>query len=307
MICFKYAIIITFCLFQWLQLKSQDTTIFAPLGATWYYTPYHFGSPEFWLFTFVAEKDTLMNGYEAREIACYIYDDGEYHRREDLFKYVATIGNKVYYRVGDEFVLLYDFGAQAGDTIHSAVEEFEIFMGCGDFPEEIIEFSYVIDSVAFVEYDGVILRQQFVRPGTQHDWGFAFWQPVVEHIGYSNHGGYWWGQGEGCILEANGYLRCYTDNDISYRNPYYNENYECGYTAVSEISNQSFYLFPNPALDYIHLTIPLDHIHIYSSTGELLDFKTETNRIDVSGWSPGIYFLTGNANGRAYCQKFLKG
>ena len=94
-----------------------DSTIFAPIGSAWYYVVPSSGPP--WMidplyFLFLTEKDTFMLGYHAREIGCYVNNDGQLERRNDLTKFVSTIGQKVYYKVGDDFVLLYDFGAAAG-------------------------------------------------------------------------------------------------------------------------------------------------------------------------------------------------
>ena len=121
-------------------LMGQDTTIFAPHGSkfsysTWVQVPY----PE--LLTFVSEGDTMLNNIQARILRFYQTVGNELLPVDSLDKYVYTEGNKVFYWVEDGFYVLYDFGAQPGDTIKSRVESFPISLSCyTDFPGRPIQF-----------------------------------------------------------------------------------------------------------------------------------------------------------------------
>lgn len=80
--------------------------VFAPIGATWYYSEETYGPP--WLTDplrafFLVEKDSFLLGYDARVIGCYVNQNNQMIRVDSLTKYVSTIGDKEYYKVEDEF------------------------------------------------------------------------------------------------------------------------------------------------------------------------------------------------------------
>jgi hypothetical protein len=104
---------------------------FAPIGARWYYRP---GETMQYLntrlYTFTVTKDTLLDGLVARELSCSAWEDGQFKDYPNLNKYVYTTTDSVLYRVENQWVLLFDFGAMPGDTILSKVTSFEYFAGC---------------------------------------------------------------------------------------------------------------------------------------------------------------------------------
>jgi len=216
---------------------AQDSTIFALINATWYYNQYSL-PPANKLLTFVSERDTSIDGYNAKIIGCYIYQNQELIRVDSLTKYTSTICNKVYYKVNSEFVELFDFGADIGDTIHSAGEMFPILMGCdADFTNDTVQFSYIIDSISSIIIDGTTLRMQYVHvssssTGLGPNWYFN--SPIIERMGQIGYGSFWWGGGADCITGV-GYLRCYIDSDISFRNHEFIGNYDCDFTEIPEI------------------------------------------------------------------------
>jgi hypothetical protein len=287
-----------------------ETTVFAPLGATWYYSGPSNGPPweaEPWYCYFLVEKDTFLLGRNARQIGFYINDGGT-ERIDSLTKYIAVTGDQVFYKVGDEFVLLYDFGAEPGDTIHSKVESSDLSLGClSNFEEDIIDFSYVIDSVNTQLVDGKELRTQNVTSidGPQvDDWGFIF-EPVVERIGYYGSGGFWWGQGLGCILEA-GYLRCYNDLEISWKNPAFDENLPCDYVATNEPKSFEYYqLLPNPTYGLVQLPDGAENISVYSMEGRNISFEKNESTLDLTGSPPGVYVVRFEINGTGYLGKVV--
>ena len=290
--------------------QSRDVA-FAPIGASWYYSPSSFGPP--WVVDplyaqFVVERDTFMQGYQARVIGCYVNIEGQMVRVDSLTKYVATSGEKVFYKVRDEFLLLYDFGAAPGDTIHSRAEDFSLSLGCGsDFAGEVIDFSYIIDSVTTRVLDGEELRVQSVHSIDQYpEPNWVFWGPIIERLGYSGFGGWWWGQGEGCILES-GYLRCYSDSEISLRDSNFNDNLPCDYiSASSEIQVQKYKLFPNPAST--HLTLPqgAEQVTLFDVTGQKLEVDRFENEIDITPYPSGLYIIRFKLEGMAGVSSFIK-
>ena len=250
-----------------------------------------------------------MLGFDAKVVGCYVNQENEMVRLDSLTKYVATVGDKVYYKVKDEFVLLYDFGAQAGDTIHSKVEEYPFEVGCqSDFSQGDIDFSYVVDSVGLQYIDGEELRVLYVHsinnPIPESNW--VFWEPIIERIGPIGYGGLWWGKGEYCILES-GFLRCYVDPEISWRSSYFPDHLACDYISAStEIKSEVFVIHPNPASTRVYLPQDAEHVALYNLTGHKLPIKNVENEIDVSIYPSGMYFIRFEMEGKIKVASFVK-
>ncbi|MBK9984133.1 MAG: T9SS type A sorting domain-containing protein [Saprospiraceae bacterium] len=183
-------------------------------------------------------------------------------------------------------------------------------MGCfGDFENGPIDYSYVIDSIGSMDINGILLRTQFVTvvdpPGLQPSWYFR--GPIIERIGQIGYGGYWWGSGEACILEDNGFLRCYFDPDVTYSDPYFSAHHECDYTGTDEIEPyQEAFIFPNPTTDFISLPANASEINLFNSTGQKIESYKNQDQIDVSNLLPGIYIIQYQINSKNYIRKFLK-
>ncbi len=294
-----------------LSNAQLDGPVFAPIGASWYYSSVSNGPP--WIAAelgvyFLVENDTFMLGVEARVIGCYDNVENQIVRIDSLTKYVATIGDKVYYKVEDEFILLYDFGAQPGDTIHSKVEDFEINIGCdSDFSQGVIDFSYIVDSVGTLFFDGEELRVLFVQSLSQSpdpDW--VFWDPVIERIGPMGWGGFWWGRGEGCIFEA-GYLRCYNDPEITWRSSDFSESLPCDYiSATTEIQTKTYTIHPNPASTHIALPPGAKHVGLFDMTGRSMQLSYFDNQVDVATYPAGMYIIRFELDGVGRKATFVK-
>jgi hypothetical protein len=293
-----------------ISVQGQDV-VFAPIGAAWYYAPEQLGPP--WISDplkayFLVEKDTAMLGYNAKVIGCYVNEENQMVRIDSMTKYVATIGDHVFYLVGDEFVLLYDFGAQPGDTIHSKAKKFALNIGCdSDFSNGDIEFSYVVDSVGLQSIDGEDLRVLYVHSlshSPDPDW--VFWEPITERIGPIGYGGFWWGKGEYCILES-GYLRCYVDHEINWRSTYFNDNLPCDYiSSSSEIQSSSYVLHPNPANTQVYLPAGAEHVGVFDIIRQRLLIEKNGNEINVSLYPSGMYFIRFEVDGGLKVSSFVK-
>ena len=289
---------------------AQDTTIFAPLGATWHYRPWTWG-PDTGLYTFTAAGDTLLDGWNARIMRCAVwdYDTDAFQTVENLNKYIATVGEKVYYRVAGVFVLLFDFGAQPGDTIASKVEDFAIFNGCANPPgNEVFDFRYRIDSLGTITIDGINLRTQFVTTlveNTELGWDIGnYYGPITERIG-AGHAGYWWGQGGACILAGiPGYLRCYDDNDLHYSNPGIGTQ-NCDYVSTKEPVTANLTITPNPAISTAQLPFIPDHIQVFNLLGQKINAPVSGTMLDVSSLVPGIYLVMIEKDGQWHSGKLV--
>ena len=77
-----------------------------------------------------------------------------------------------------------------------------------------------------------------------------------------------------------------------------------------DVSKNSFSLYPNPTKDLLNISsdgISIERISIYSFSGQLLLTKNEeTNLVNVSGLSSGIYFLEITTENGNAIKKFVK-
>lgn len=109
--------------------------------------------------------------------------------------------------------------------------------------------------------------------------------------------------------------KCYKDYT------YFRTNgYECGtYYAVgineTQVDLSQVSLYPNPAADYINLTLPQGNysnasVNIYDLTGRLVLSSTlfgKNERVDIQSLSPGSYFATVEIDGNRKSLKLVKG
>ena len=139
---------------------SASAQEFAPLGATWTYevgdeTP----ALEIAAIQFTADRDTVLAGRSARVIeGANLYDDGTW---EAIGSEVVT-GNQdsVYVWIKDSFHLIFDFTAEAGDTIQVTDQPFTGFYSLDGMAFD--SFTYRIDSVYKEDFTGDQLILQHV-------------------------------------------------------------------------------------------------------------------------------------------------
>lgn len=306
---FKYLHAVITLLWALSSLQAQqDTTIFAPTGATWYYSTW-VGSPYPELLKFVVEGEIELNDTIASVLKFYSGESGELIAVDGLEKYVFTSGDQVYYWVHDGFYLLYDFGAETGDTITSRVEDFPYSLSCwGDFSGGPFNFSYTIDSIGTIQIDGQILRTQYVTPLFTDDIGWIIESPVIERFGQFNQSAFWWGRGQGCSLGGfPGELRCYEDEDLFFKNPFTQFDLECDYiTGVEDLVEKPFLLYPNPASDFIQLPAMSQIISLYNCEGQKISSYNDVDQIEISNLSSGVYFVHYQYNDYWHTERFIK-
>lgn len=266
-----------FSLFSPTHVSSQ--TVFAPPGATWRYNMYTvYPNPPYGgkQYRYVATTDTIINGWNARTMQGEIWTNGAFVPSPVMTRYVSVLGDKVYHLVDTTFELLYDFGAQPGDTIFSAVDGiFPFDNGCWSPPGGRFEFTYVIDAVGTATIDGETLRTQTVHTPNNGFFGWSITGPtdgiLIERIGLK-FGGTWFGGFE--VTTNKGYLatlRCYEDSTIFYKG--YTAGLDCdSVVATSSPDRPVFAVGPVPFDTEIRLTIP-------ENTGKDLVF----NLINING------------------------
>lgn len=81
-----------------------------------------------------------------------------------------------------------------------------------------------------------------------------------------------------------------------------------GPTGVSELQNEAFVIYPNPAQDFVTLNEDYKSVRIFNVNGsEVLNISNNQNQIDVSSLSSGIYLIQlESTNGNLKRSKFIK-
>lgn len=278
-----------------LSLFAQ-TNNFAPIGATWYYDDYLNECPTFpdcGYYKMESVGDTLIVGKNCRVlnetyfVPYYDIPDTQYIIYEDL--------GIVYLYDEGAFHELYNFNADAGDTITTFPEAFNGYYGFIDYTFN--EFRYIIDSVVTELIDGELLRIQYTRALEDVD-GWGFWEGpmIIEKIGSI---GMFLGIPNIIYPEYGGFLRCYSDDEFEYQ--YIGFEHACDFiTSIKNEIPKSFEIFPNPASDNLTInssfTEKIDPV-IINILGEVCEYKfisqeSFTSKIDISELPEGIYFLS---------------
>ena len=292
-------------------LPSQNT-IFAPEGAVWRYNMYTddapYGARQY---RYVAAKDTLIYGKNARIIQGEIWTDGAFVPAPEMTRFTYTEGDKVYHSVDNGFVVLYDFGAQPGDTIYSAVSggPYSFYNQCAQPPQTRLDFLYIIDAVGTIETDGQLLRTQTVH--TPSEFGFAEWSilglpgtwqdttnvKIIERVG-GKPAPNWFGGGEFCLTSGyHALLRCYTDNSISVEG--ITENLPCDSVVATHAPLlPGFSIGPNPFTADLKLVVPAHsypdlQFTLYHYSGQEISHSSLRQGENILHTGPlpaGIYF-----------------
>lgn len=250
-----------------------------PIGAEWYYTigsssgnnlgVYHIG------------KDTIIGGRNAKIFAAKNYLN------------VAEDGEKVYRYIPEraEWYLLYDFTAQAGDTL-------EMYAFFDQF------FRIVIDSVTQIELAGDTFLAQHTSVLDKFDVGWG--GRNIQYLG-----------NDAFLIPTLGLgpsfnLRCYvpSQNQIYSLVPF-----ACDLVPVEDITSiqQKIKVFPNPTSNLLNIDIPdflikESEISIYNLRGQLVkQYSNNEPSISVADLHAGLYFLLlKTTEGASYSTRFLK-
>lgn len=205
-----------------LPLSAQNTE-FAPIGARWvgYGADWQVSITE--ISTVVG--DTLLAGHLCRVIQVdqhtLSYElSGEttlYHHYNERREYVYAQGNQVYYYRDGAFYILYNFGAQVGDTweIRPRIV----------YDENLSTGTIRVDSIGTEIVDGVPLRYLWINPTPESCYGFNGGSTkILERVGTT----------VGTMFPDCGV------NDCSMIDAYYGTGFSCYEDTII------FYKSPNP-------------------------------------------------------------
>ena len=264
-----------------------------PVGATW-----TFNWQEYTMHGYVkysVGNDTVINDTAAKLINIkQVRSIGSESDLEPLI--VHESNSRVYHWTGERFKLMYDFNLNAGDTLKTEV----LYMNYCDSVSPVI-----IDSVSSLNINGIDLKVQYITY-TPYNWEYlveARSERIVERIGSERNFIYTPKCEYGDLFAYMG-LRCYNDNDISYRNEwwdYWHHNVECDSVInahVHEVSDIKFAVYPNPADDFVTISDDGQYggtfcAELYNSLGEKLYITTAecSAMFNMENYPAGLYVI----------------
>jgi len=268
-------------LFYVLILNSASAQIeWAPIGAEWNYSQYLEGNMPLNISNIKINPfaDTVISNITMSQLERIFTRSSGIESRDTFLTYKQN--DQVYINKSDDFSkfeLIYDFNKKVGDTINT------YFIDVDDY------FSFVVDSISFLEIDGELLKVTHIQDNC-----FNYGPRIIENIGSE----------EGlipsiCLVTGEVesiYFNCYFDNNISYM-----VNEDCDFWGTVNTSNQTDELFleiyPNPTSDYITIQ-PFEALveaeyQFFNANGRLVVFGTleKENKINISNLDSGVYFL----------------
>lgn len=264
---------------------------FAPLGAEWTYLHSNSGAGlydcDFAISVDqeVSIEDQVCTLVSIDSLVCH----GIFGSLEPEIIY--SEGEKTYIYRDSSFHLLFDFGAEVGDTIVVFDAPFKPFFNGFAGEEEYNYFAYVITALDSINRNGLWLKEQQVE--SIGDW--EFWK-ITELLGAPGSDMLF---GNNPKFLSTGAISniplCYTDDNYNF--PILENNMVCYPMGISEISNkESVTVFPNPTRNAITFKSPalentIQTLSIYNNIGATVIQQEITNgaSINVGNLPSGIY------------------
>ena len=266
--------------------------------------------------------DDLIQGHdcqiiESNQHQVYPGPNGTYYHTDVEMEtnFTYTNGDTVFWLVEDEFLVLYNFGAQPGDTW---------VVGQADASLECLDATVLVDSIGTVTLNGENLR--WIAFHTLEYSSYLYSGKAVERFGlfemsyYSPHALFPVKTDctEGTVIDFSfNQFTCYEDVSFNLLNT---TSQDCEYKATLSIQDlNSDKTGISYHINQIDKTLQLDAkelsnttiCHIVNSMGQIVVdkknlFKTSNSEsINVSKLNPGIYFLQISKDGFNQNERFL--
>lgn len=262
-----------------LSTITTNAQNFAPIGATWHYS-YQTINPNLISFEKIESvSDTTINGILCKKLKANTSNEANY---------VYSKNDSVFVYKGNSFNLLYDFGANKGETI-TLGSYYKTYDG--------LPLKMTIDSVKTILVSGQQRKVQFVTCGDGMI--IEFGGQVIQGIGNTNY------MFPTLDFAPQGPLRCYQETNSSlFINPYYTygnwNKTDCEQLIVinnlpEKKTKNSISIFPNPTNNYLNINgIELSsEYRIYDTTGRKVSQGVflNSNTINIQTLENGIYYI----------------
>ncbi len=294
----KLSLFLTFSAFWLLVPATAQVTEFAPLGAKWYYNFQAFIPPPFGVRPFVVEV-VSKEIYQGK--SCSKLDGGSGGSEtvpEPLYIYEQQDSVFFYSELSSRFELLYDFGAQAGDS----------WVIGGLNGGDVDSLAIHVDSTSQWLINGQTLKVLHISyPIVPFEWGDRIVAGIENPFFLTPH--------YGLVEEKAIGLRCYTDAENDFHFVWYPCDTILQTLQVSELDQKpNISVSPNPVHEYIRIEMDAHAagaiFNLYHITGQratsapIIQGTNDLNNLNIKG---GIYFweVVSNA-GRLASGKILK-
>ncbi len=291
----KYYKIIPLILIFSYQNQSLHAQDFAPIGSIWYYSYYdEYNSSNRGYYKIESLKDTTIQEHNCKKLSITRYSSYSGYANLIDYEYVYTVGDIVYRLAkNDVFYVLYNWGAQIGDTwtVRSRT-----------FISEGIELEAEIEvrNIRNVEINGEPLRQLEVS-SDNIELSFAWGENnlITEKIGSVN---YLFPQSHNMVdlVGIIGPLRCYQDNVFGLYNNTSGETCDAIFTSTEKTTKEdNFLISPNPTTNNISIKRSMQEskrlqVSIYTIQGQLVEkkeFRESEKNLEIDLPQKGTYFL----------------
>lgn len=296
---------IVFLLMLLALVSTHAKAQFAPVGATWYYETHTMYSSGY--IKMEVEKDTVIHGFSCVKVTReahwhdLLFNELKESPMSDLF--LAQANDSVLIYNNGVFDMLFDFGAEIGDTW--------TILGREGVCEQDFGTVNVVDKGVEV-INGTPLKYVTIKDDTYSYWGYGntlYGNPstaikIIERIGPL--GSYLLPE-QRCLFDETegGPLRCYIDDELgelhlSSLYPERNCDYiSHTYQSVDDNSfNVSLRVSPNPCSDRVQLLLgeaTKHEIVLFDHIGNVVLRRFEEGKetaLDLGGLPSGLYCIT---------------
>lgn len=275
---------------SWCFISNSIAQQYFPKGAKWYYNLPDFSSPSFEYTTIESMGDSIFNN----DTLTFLKGGVNCSAGSNVL--IKQSGKKIYRlnSCDSTYSLLYDFGANAGDTL-------TIFPDICYISDSVV---IKIDSISTININGNNLNYFHVSQlNNTMPWWFS--QNIIEGIG-NIHSFY---PLLGFCDPNGGPLRCYEDSVIGYYNTGLYYSCDTSYTVgIDEnITDYQLKISPNPTSSQLQVSASkkIQQIELLDIKGSSL-LKTNEHTLSLDHYSKGIYLLKVYFNDKVFTQKILK-
>jgi hypothetical protein len=293
------------------KVSAQSFHDFAPTGAVWYYSYEPLCSCD-GVVRIVYEGDTAIDATQCKKLQIhrFIYNGvtNSIDTNDISYEYLKVDSYKVYRFAFGQFILLYDFGSQAGDIWEIAGSN--TFGGNCDTTGQVR-----VDSIGKFIVGSDTLKIFYTSPYNGSDWSYS--RPVIEKFG-----SLWFLIPEpSCVVDVDygGPLRCYSDS--SFGSYVFDTTVACDwfFTSSNNISPKEtdVIIIPNPLTTSTTITLPslrkISNVKLFDELGREVSLTSQSSQqenktqltIERGNLVSGMYFLSITSNEKKEVMKLM--